>query len=54
MNSKTALIIVDLQNDFCKGGSLEVPNSNEIIPLINEIRHRPMFDMIILTRDWHS
>ena len=34
---KTALIIVDVQNDFCEGGSLEVQNANRIIPKINAL-----------------
>ena len=34
---KTALIIVDVQNDFCEGGSLEVPNANQIIQKINAL-----------------
>ena len=34
---KTALIIVDVQNDFCEGGSLEVPDANQIIPKINAL-----------------
>ena len=34
---KTALIIVDVQNDFCEGGSLEVQNANQIIPKINSL-----------------
>jgi nicotinamidase/pyrazinamidase len=32
---KKALIIVDVQNDFCEGGALAVPGANEIIPYIN-------------------
>lgn len=47
-----ALIIVDLQNDFIKGGSLEVPDAEKIIPLINTLVHYP-FDLIIATKDWH-
>ena len=43
-----------MQNDFCKGGSLEVPDANSIIPLINKLRELPIFDLIVLTRDWHS
>jgi nicotinamidase/pyrazinamidase len=35
MAKKTALIIVDVQNDFCEGGSLAVSGAKEIIPLIN-------------------
>jgi len=50
---KRALVIIDVQNDFCQGGSLEVPNSNDVIPLINEIRKRNAFDMIVLSQDWH-
>jgi len=50
---KTALIIVDVQNDFCEGGSLEVPNANKIIPKINALRELKIFDLIILSRDWH-
>ena len=34
---KTALIIVDVQNDFCEGGTLEVPNANQIISKINAL-----------------
>jgi nicotinamidase/pyrazinamidase len=51
---KTALIIVDVQNDFCKGGSLEVTDANTIIPLINKLRDLPIFDLVVLTRDWHA
>jgi nicotinamidase/pyrazinamidase len=51
---KTALIIVDVQNDFCKGGSLEVPDANATIPLINKLRTLPIFDLVVLTRDWHA
>jgi nicotinamidase/pyrazinamidase len=53
-HSKTALIIVDVQKDFCKGGSLAVNDANDIIPLINKIRENPQFEMIVHTRDWHS
>ena len=49
--NKSALIIVDVQNDFCEGGSLAVKNAHEIIPYINEIQTK--FDMVILTQDWH-
>lgn len=51
---KSALVIVDVQNDFCKGGSLEVSDANSIIPLINKLRDLPVFDLVVLTRDWHS
>lgn len=45
------LIIVDVQNDFTPGGSLEVPEGDKIVPIINEIQED--FDLIIATQDWH-
>ena len=41
-----ALLIVDIQNDFLSGGSLSVPEGNEIITQINAIQ--PFFDFIIV------
>lgn len=46
-----ALLIVDVQNDFCPGGALAVKEGDEIIPIINKIA--PQFDSIVLTQDWH-
>ena len=46
-----ALIIVDVQNDFCPGGALAVAGGDEVVPLINELSKG--FDHIILTQDWH-
>lgn len=46
-----ALIIVDIQNDFLEGGSLAVPNGNEVIPVINELQND--FELIVTTQDWH-
>ncbi len=51
MKNKTALIMVDLQNDFCKGGNLAVPDGDAVIPLANELQN--YFDYIIVTKDWH-
>ena len=51
--SKKAYIIVDMQNDFCEGGSLEVKGSLEIIPLINDLRKKINWDLVVLTSDWH-
>jgi nicotinamidase/pyrazinamidase len=50
-----ALIVVDVQNDFCSGGSLAVPDGDEVVPVLNEYMARatdagiPIF----ATRDWH-
>jgi nicotinamidase/pyrazinamidase len=45
------LIIVDVQNDFCPGGALPVPEGDHIIPLINRLE--PRFDLVVATQDWH-
>ena len=46
-----SLIIIDLQNDFCPGGSLAVNDGNEIVKKINSLQ--TMFSSIVLTQDWH-
>lgn len=46
-----ALLVVDIQNDFCPGGALEVPDGDAIIPAVNRLIDR--FDIIIQTQDWH-
>ena len=45
------LLIIDVQNDFLEGGQLEVPRSNRIIPVINQIQES--YDLIVATQDWH-
>jgi nicotinamidase/pyrazinamidase len=51
MNDRTALIVVDVQNDFCEGGTLAVNGASEIVPVINELM--PKFFMTVATKDWH-
>jgi nicotinamidase/pyrazinamidase len=55
MQAKDALIIVDVQNDFCPGGALAVANGDEVVPVMN--RYIDKFAAarlpIIATRDWH-
>ena len=46
-----ALIVVDMQNDFCEGGALAVPGANAIVPSVNRLIGR--YDHVILTQDWH-
>jgi len=46
-----ALIVIDVQNDFCTGGALAVPDGDAIVPGINAIM--PEFGSVILTQDWH-
>lgn len=50
---KTALLIIDIQNDGFQGGRLEVKNAIDIIPHINNLRKNGKFDLIVLTKDWH-
>ncbi len=55
MKLKKALLVVDVQNDFCPGGALAVPQGDKIVPIINKYikifakRKLPIF----ATRDWH-
>ncbi|MDQ1559283.1 MAG: nicotinamidase/pyrazinamidase [Pyrinomonadaceae bacterium] len=51
MNSNSALILVDIQNDFCPGGSLAVKEGDRIVPVVNELQKR--FALVVATRDWH-
>ncbi len=53
--SDTALIIVDLQNDFCPGGTLAVPEGDAIVPLVNRLMasFTAAGGPIYATRDWH-
>ena len=45
------LIVIDVQNDFCPGGALPVPEGDVVVPVINRLLKH--FDHIILTQDWH-
>lgn len=46
-----ALIVIDVQNDFCPGGALAVQSGDEIVAGINHLMAD--FDAVILTQDWH-
>lgn len=48
---KKALILIDVQQDFCQGGALAVPGADDIIPIINRLQQS--FDVVIATQDWH-
>jgi nicotinamidase/pyrazinamidase len=45
------LLVVDIQNDFCPGGSLAVPHGDEVVPVINALADK--FAHVVLTQDWH-
>ncbi|HRP79468.1 MAG TPA: bifunctional nicotinamidase/pyrazinamidase [Aquamicrobium sp.] len=49
--SAKALIVVDIQNDFCPGGALAVAGGDEILPVVNALIGA--FDHVVLTQDWH-
>jgi nicotinamidase/pyrazinamidase len=49
--SDSALIVVDVQNCFCTGGTLEVPQGEAVVPVINHLS--TAFENIVLTQDWH-
>jgi len=46
-----ALLIVDVQNDFCPGGALAVPAGDSVVPVIN--RMLTYFDVVVASKDWH-
>ena len=51
MQNQAALLVIDVQNDFCPGGALAVPDGGAIIPLINRLAAK--FATVVLTQDWH-
>lgn len=44
-------MIIDLQNDFCPGGALAVPDGDRILPVVNRLTF--CFDLVVQTQDWH-
>lgn len=46
-----ALLVVDIQNDFCPHGALEVKDGDQVIPVANALMER--FDLVVATQDWH-
>jgi nicotinamidase/pyrazinamidase len=51
MDKKSALLIIDVQNDFCPGGALAVPKGDEVVPVLNSAAAR--FSTVVATKDWH-
>jgi nicotinamidase/pyrazinamidase len=46
-----ALVVVDVQNDFCPGGALAVTDGDAVVPVINALL--PRFPLVVATQDWH-
>jgi nicotinamidase/pyrazinamidase len=51
MANDTALVVIDVQNDFCPGGALAVERGDEVVPLINHLIQS--YEHVVLTQDWH-
>ncbi|WP_455382456.1 bifunctional nicotinamidase/pyrazinamidase [Salinispira pacifica] len=49
--AKRALLVIDVQNDFCPGGSLAVKEGDRVVPVINRLMS--LFPLVVATRDWH-
>ena len=50
-DTNTALVIIDLQNDFCAGGALAVPGADAVLPVVNSLI--AAFPRVFFTQDWH-
>jgi nicotinamidase/pyrazinamidase len=50
-DDETVLLVVDVQNDFCPGGALAVPDGDAVVPIVNRLARR--FAHVVLTQDWH-
>ncbi len=48
---RAALIVIDVQNDFCPGGALAVADGDAVVPVINRLM--PLHSLVVLTQDWH-
>ena len=46
-----ALLLIDIQNDFCPGGKLAVNEGDQIVSVVNDLQ--PHFDLVIAAQDWH-
>ena len=51
ISPRTALLVIDVQNDFIPGGQLAVPEGDLIVPLINRLAGQ--FKQVIIAQDWH-
>ena len=51
ITDRDALLVIDVQNDFCPGGDLPVANGDAVVPIINQLSRR--FRHVVLTQDWH-
>ena len=48
-----ALLLIDIQNGFCPGGNLPVPDGDAIVPIANALIENGSYDVIVASQDWH-
>ncbi|MEF0938876.1 bifunctional nicotinamidase/pyrazinamidase [Rhizobium sp. BR 362] len=48
-----ALLLIDIQNGFCPGGNLPVPDGDRVVPVANKLIDSGKYDMILASQDWH-
>jgi nicotinamidase/pyrazinamidase len=48
-----ALLLVDIQNGFCPGGNLPVPEGDKVVPVANRLIEEGGYDVIVASQDWH-
>jgi len=51
IDGNDVLLVIDVQNDFCPGGALAVPDGDVVVPIVNRLAAR--FRNVVLTQDWH-
>ncbi|WJK07334.1 bifunctional nicotinamidase/pyrazinamidase [Pseudomonas fluorescens] len=51
ISPRTALLVIDVQNDFIPGGQLAVPEGDLVVPLINRLAGQ--FKQVVISQDWH-
>lgn len=47
------LLLIDIQNGFCSGGNLAVPNGEDIVPIANRLIAEGKYDLVVASKDWH-
>ncbi|EJW92368.1 pyrazinamidase/nicotinamidase, partial [gut metagenome] len=52
-DSRSALIVVDIQNDFLPGGALAVPGGDSVIEPAKKLMADPRWGAVVVTQDWH-
>lgn len=48
-----ALLLIDIQNGFCPGGNLAVPDGDAVVPVANRLIREGGYDVVIASQDWH-